>query len=67
MDSMNREWALRQHLALISTEAYLLLRAENEDDRISRYNALQNEINAILDLTTNQPAPNDSCHNQSIS
>lgn len=42
---------LREHLALISTEVYLLLRSEDEQDRITRYNTVQEQIDSILELT----------------
>lgn len=41
---------LREHLALISTETYLLLRSQDEQDRINRYNRVQEQIGAILEL-----------------
>lgn len=43
--------SLREHLALISTEVYLLLRSQDEQDRINRYNTVQEQIDAILVLT----------------
>lgn len=43
--------SLREHLALISTEVYLLMRSQDEQDRINRYNTVQEQIDAILELT----------------
>ncbi|MCA0457846.1 MAG: hypothetical protein LCI00_28025 [Chloroflexi bacterium] len=51
MVEQNNLHTLREHLALISTEVYLLLRSTDETDRINRYNTVQEQIDAILELT----------------
>ena len=42
---------LREHLALISTEVYLMMRSQDEQERLNRYNVVQAQIDAILALT----------------
>lgn len=42
---------LREHLALISTEVYLMMRSQDEQERLNRYNVVQEQIGAILELT----------------
>lgn len=54
----HQNYDLREHLAVISTEAYLLLRATDERERIQRYRNLQQAINAILALTNPDPPEN---------
>ena len=61
MTDKNREHALREHLALISTEAYLLLRSTNEQERINRYNMVQEQINSILNIIDDQKQIHYSC------
>lgn len=51
MLSTDKQHALREQLALISTEVYLLLRSKNECGQIIRYNNIQQAIDAILKLT----------------
>ena len=50
MSAKNKEHALREHLALISTETYLLLRSDDETERIDRYNTIQDTITTIINL-----------------
>lgn len=53
---VDKKRALREHLALISTEAYLLLHANEPDERAKRYNQVQQQINAILSvIDDNEP------------
>ncbi len=61
MTTSNKNLALREHLALISTEAYLLLKAENEDERINRYNMLQEQIRAIINVIDDGITSQYSC------
>lgn len=61
MTIKNREHALREHLALISTESYLLLRSEDEQERINRYNMVQEQIDLILKLINDEQQIHHSC------
>ena len=57
MSGKDKEHALREHLALISVEAYLMLRSATEAERIKRYNRVQEQISAILkDIDEHEPA-----------
>ena len=59
MITPDKERALREHLALISTEVYLLLQATEESEHIERYNAVQAQIDAIVgEMDHQQPAHN---------
>ena len=60
MSVTDKKHQLREHLALISTEVYLLLRAEDEEDRIERYNIVQQEIDAIIEVIDNSQLPQPS-------
>ena len=56
---------LREYLALISTESYLLLHATEENERAKRYNQVQQQIHAILSvIEDNEPV---SPHSNSVS
>jgi hypothetical protein len=57
----DKEHQIREHLALISTEVYLLLRAADEEERIDRYNMVQEQINAILKVMNDENKPQYSC------
>jgi len=57
----DKKHELREHLALISTEAYLMLRSADEIDRIDRYNLLQEQISAILRLLDDHKPTQYSC------
>jgi hypothetical protein len=61
MSVKNREHALREHLALISTEAYLMLRSADEAERINRYNMVQEQIDLILHLINEEKQIHHSC------
>lgn len=61
MTTHEKNHALREHLALISTEAYLMLRSNDEGERIDRYNLLQEQIEAILRLLDDHKPSQYSC------
>lgn len=48
MTTSQKKHEVREHLAVISTEVYLLLKAATEDERLERYNVVQEQIDAIL-------------------
>jgi len=50
MTSIDKKRALREHLALISLEAYLILHTDDEEAHVERYNMIQQQIAAILIL-----------------
>ncbi len=54
MLSTDKQHALREQLALISTEVYLLLRSNNECEKINRYNNVQQAIDAILQIASDR-------------
>lgn len=54
MSVKDKEHALREYLALISTESYLLLRSADEQERINRYNRVQEQIDLILHLISEE-------------
>ncbi len=55
MSITDKKHELREHLALISTEAYLLLKASNEEERTKRYNMVQEQSTAILNVIEDNP------------
>lgn len=57
----DKKHELREHLAVISTAAYLLLRSNEEDERIKRYNMLQEQIDAILKVIEDHKSSQPSC------
>ena len=61
MSTPDKKHELREHLALISTEAYLLLKASNEEERITRYKMVQEQITAILNVIDDNNPPQYSC------
>ncbi len=61
MSTSDKNHELREHLALISTEAYLLMKASNEEERTKRYKMVQEEIKAILNLIDDNNPPQYSC------
>jgi hypothetical protein len=48
MTTSEKKHEVREHLAVISTEVYLLLKAATDDERLERYNIVQEQIDAIL-------------------
>jgi len=61
MTTPDKKHELRQHLALISTEVYLLLKASTEEERIKRYNMVQEQIDAILNCIDDPKPAQHSC------
>lgn len=61
MTTADQKRELREHLTLISTEVYLLLRASEEEERIKRYNMVQQQIVAILNVIDDQKPTQPSC------
>ncbi len=57
MSTPDKKHELREHLALISTEAYLLLKASNDEERIIRYKMVQEQISAILKVIDDNNPP----------
>lgn len=62
----NKKHILREHLALISTEVYLLLRTNNEEERIKRYKRVQEQIDAILHDVEDVPQPYSASNDLTI-
>jgi phosphoglycerate-specific signal transduction histidine kinase len=60
--TIEKNHELRQRLSLISTSVYLLLHAHNENERIDRYNIVQEQINAIIDVMDEHPCPRPDCY-----
>ncbi|MBI1280557.1 MAG: hypothetical protein GC179_20710 [Anaerolineaceae bacterium] len=61
MSTHDKKCELREHLALISTEAYLLMKASGEEERINRYNMVQEQIDAILRVIDESKPTQPSC------
>ena len=61
MTSIEKKHELRECLSLISTSVYLLLHAQDEDERIDRYNIVQEQINAIIDVIDEHPCLQPDC------
>lgn len=61
MTTSEKKHAVREHLAVISTEVYLLLKAVTDDERLERYKVVQEQIGAILQvIEDNHSAPHSS-------
>ena len=54
MTTAEQKHELREHLSLISTSAYFLLCAKDEDERLERYAIIQEQIDAIIAMIDKQ-------------